>query len=137
MCFGVPMQVVEPGNGFALCRSEDQLRRIDTMLVGKQPAGTRLLTFLDTAREMLTPQRAAQNANALQAVDLAMKGYGGIDHLFQDLITEATFADAANAVRVDAEHFPEDLPEATTLEGCLEQPISRRELLRGHFQRGS
>ena len=85
MCIGTPMQVIESGDGYALCEADGERRRIDTMLVGEQPAGTWLLTFLDTAREVLTPKAAAQISQALQAIDLAMHGETGIDHLFRDL----------------------------------------------------
>lgn len=80
------MQVVENAEGHALCRVDGQLRRIDTMLVGEQPVGTWLLTFLDTAREVLTAERATQVREALQAVNLAMQGDAGLDHLFPDLV---------------------------------------------------
>ena len=86
MCIGIPMQVVEPRDGFAVCRSQDELHRIDTLLVGEQPAGTWLLTFLGSAREVLTPRDAAQILDALQAVQLALQGDGNVDHLFQDLV---------------------------------------------------
>ncbi len=80
------MQVVESQGSSALCESRGELRRIDTLLVGDQPVGTWLLTFLDTAREVLTSESAAQIADALQAVTMAMQGENGIDHLFRDLI---------------------------------------------------
>jgi hydrogenase expression/formation protein HypC len=86
MCIGIPMQVVESREGFALCLVHGEPRRIDTLLVGEQPAGTWLLTFLDTAREVLTPAAARRALDALQAVDMAMQGRAGFDHLFRDLI---------------------------------------------------
>ena len=90
MCIGRPMQVIENAAGCALCAADGQQRRIDTMLVGEQPVGTWLLTFLDTAREVLTPERAVQIREALQAVDLVMRGTmqgdGELDHLFGDLV---------------------------------------------------
>ncbi len=86
MCIGIPMQVLESREGFALCRASGEPRWIDTLLVGEQPAGTWLLTFLDTAREVLTPEAAQRTLDALAAVDMAMRGQGGIDHLFRDLI---------------------------------------------------
>jgi hydrogenase expression/formation protein HypC len=86
MCIGIPMQVMESREGFALCRSIGEPRRIDTLLVGDQPPGTWLLTFLDTAREVLTPEAAQRTLDAIAAVDMAMQGQSGIDHLFRDLI---------------------------------------------------
>ncbi len=87
MCIGIPMKVIESFPGHAVCETNDgNRRRIDTMLLGEQPVGTWLLTFLDTAREALSEEQAAQISNALQAVELAMQGEANIDHLFQDLI---------------------------------------------------
>ncbi len=80
------MQVVENGDGYALCEADGERRHIDTLLVGEQPAGTWLLTFLDTAREVLTPKAAEQISHALQALDLAMHGEVGIDRFLRDLI---------------------------------------------------
>ncbi len=87
MCIGIPMRVIESHPGYALCETGDgATRRIDTLLLGEQPVGTWLLTFLDTAREVLTAESAAQISAALQAVELAMRGETNIDHLFQDLL---------------------------------------------------
>lgn len=86
MCIAIPMQVVESGDCFALCMANGEQRRIDTMLVGEQPVGTWLLTFLDTAREVLSEEHAARINDALQALDMAMRGEMEIDHLFSDLI---------------------------------------------------
>ena len=88
MCLGIPMQIVECHDEWAVCVSDGQLHRIDTMLVGEQPSGTWLLTFLGTAREVLTPENAVQISAALEAVNLAMRGDGEaqVDHLFPDLV---------------------------------------------------
>ncbi len=86
MCIGMPMQVIETAQGHAWCQAHGRLHRIDTLLVGDQPVGTWLLTFLGTAREVLSAQRATQINAALQAVDLAMQGDAGLDHLFPDLV---------------------------------------------------
>jgi hydrogenase expression/formation protein HypC len=56
------------------------------MLVGPQPIGTWLLVFLDTAREVLSEQKARQIADALEAMRLAMQGDSQVDHLFADLV---------------------------------------------------
>jgi len=86
MCIGVPMQVVESGEVFAICESAGGRHRIDIRLVGEQPCGTWLLTFMNAAREILTEEGAAQISDALQAVDMAMQGEGRIDRLFADLV---------------------------------------------------
>lgn len=80
------MQVVESYEGGALCAVNGELRQIDTMLVGNQPPGTWLLTFVDTAREVLAPENAKEICMALDALQQAMQGAEhDFDHLFADL----------------------------------------------------
>jgi hydrogenase expression/formation protein HypC len=86
MCIGIPMQVISAGPGYADCRGMGEQRRVDTLLVGDQPAGSWLLVSLDSARELLSAERAAQIRQALQALEMAMRGDAGVDHLFADLI---------------------------------------------------
>ena len=86
MCIGVPMQIIEAGEGSALCEGLGERKRISTLLVGDQPEGTWLLTFLDAAREILDPADAARITDAVTAVNLVMQGSTDIDHLFADLI---------------------------------------------------
>jgi len=86
MCIGIPMQVVETGDGYAWCEGMAQRRLVDTMLVGDQPVGTWLLIFIDAAREVLSAGDAARITAAVQAVNLVMQGEAGIDHLFADLL---------------------------------------------------
>jgi len=69
----------------ALCRAGDEVRRIDMLLVGRQPVGTWLLTVLNTAREVITPETAQQINDALQALHLTLQGDQQVDHLFADL----------------------------------------------------
>lgn len=96
MCIGIPMQVVETGPGRAICEGMGQRREVDTLLVGDQPAGTWLLIFLNSARDVLTPQDAERIGRAVEAVDLVMQQGGRvspgglpestIESLFADLI---------------------------------------------------
>lgn len=86
MCIGIPMQVIETGEGYAWCEGMGERRQIDTMLVGDQPVGTWLLTFLETAREVLTSEDAARMSDAVEAVSRVMHGEADIDHLFADLV---------------------------------------------------
>ncbi len=92
MCIGIPMQVIESGFGHALCEGMGQRREVDTLLVGEQPPGTWLLVFLDSAREVLTPEDAQRIGQAVQAVDRIMQQGGGalpdnsLDTLFADLV---------------------------------------------------
>jgi hydrogenase expression/formation protein HypC len=86
MCIGIPMQVVEAYESCALCADRDGRRvQIDTLLVGRQVAGAWLLTFLDTAREVLAEDRARDILGALQAMDAAGRGES-FEHLIADLI---------------------------------------------------
>jgi hydrogenase expression/formation protein HypC len=103
MCIGIPMQVVEAGNGYAWCEGLGQRRQIETLLVGDQPAGTWLLTFLGSAREVLCAEDAARISDAVQAVSLVMQGETAIDHLFSDL--------AAREPRLPDFVQPEGTPE--------------------------
>jgi len=86
MCIGIPMQVVETGEGYAWCEGRGERQCIDTLLVGDQPVGTWLLTFLGGAREVLSAEEAARIGDAVQAVMRVMQGDADIDHLFADLI---------------------------------------------------
>ena len=86
MCIGIPMQIVEQHDESARCSYRGQESLVDMMLVGPQPIGTWLLVFLDTAREVISEQKARQIADALEAMRLAMQGDNRIDHLFPDLV---------------------------------------------------
>ena len=86
MCLGIPMQVVEVREGMAVCEGMGERRDINMQLVGDQPAGTWVLTFLDTAREVLSAEDAASISDAVMAVNLVMQGNTDIDHLFADLV---------------------------------------------------
>jgi len=86
MCIGIPMQVVETGDCYAWCEGLGERRQIDTLLVGELAVGTWVLTFLNSAREILTVDDAARITAAVQAVNLVMQGGADIDHLFADLV---------------------------------------------------
>lgn len=86
MCIGIPMQVVETGDCYAWCEGLGERRQIDTLLVGNLPVGTWVLTFLDSAREILAADDAARITDAVQAVNRVMQGDTNIDHLFADLV---------------------------------------------------
>lgn len=86
MCIGVPMQVIRPGSGYAVCAAGGEHREIDMRLVGDQPEGSWVLVFLDAAREVITAEQALLIGNALDALRIAMSGQTeGIDQLFPDL----------------------------------------------------
>jgi hydrogenase expression/formation protein HypC len=80
------MQVFGFNGEYAMCERDGEQHLIDTQLVGKPQIGDWLLTFLDTAREIISPEHAAQIQDALQALSLTLAGETNIDHLFADLI---------------------------------------------------
>ncbi|MDP2902835.1 MAG: HypC/HybG/HupF family hydrogenase formation chaperone [Methylovulum sp.] len=86
MCIGLPMQIIEQRGESAVCLYRGEENRVDMMLVGEQPVGTWLLVFLDTAREVISAEKARQIADALEAMRLTMLGETRIDHLFADLV---------------------------------------------------
>ncbi|WP_027856404.1 HypC/HybG/HupF family hydrogenase formation chaperone [Marinobacterium jannaschii] len=86
MCLGVPMQVIRADEHRALCQSAAGQSEVDMALVGYQPEGTWVLTFLGSAREVLEPLRAEQITRALAAVEAVMQGKDAdFDELFADL----------------------------------------------------
>jgi hydrogenase expression/formation protein HypC len=87
MCIGVPMQVVESGAHHAWCLGPDGLVSIELALVGAQPPGTWLLTFMGAAREVLDPVAAANITAALDGLAAALAGdTARIDRAFADLV---------------------------------------------------
>lgn len=86
MCLGIPMQVVEPGAIRALCRARDGDHEIDMSLVGEIPEGAWIMVFLGAAREVISEETARRSADAIEALEMAMRGESSFDHLFADLI---------------------------------------------------
>jgi len=86
MCIGIPVRVIESFAHHAICQMDDgQHVTIDTQLVGQQPTGAWLMTFLNAAREVISEQRALETIAALQGLQAAVNGES-FDHLFADLI---------------------------------------------------
>jgi hydrogenase expression/formation protein HypC len=88
MCLGIPVQVLESGPHFARCAGRGGEVRVDLSLVGTQPAGTWLLTFLDAAREVIDAERAASINAALDALAAAQSGATDFSAFFADLERE-------------------------------------------------
>jgi hydrogenase expression/formation protein HypC len=87
MCIGLPMLVVRPdpeAPDHALCSRGSEVHSIDMSLVGARPAGSHVLTFLGSAREVISAIRAAQIDDALAAVSAAMSGEA-LGNAFADL----------------------------------------------------
>jgi len=85
MCIGVPMRIVETGEGWALCNNQGCVERVDMRLVGDRPADTWVLVFLGAARDVIGESEALNIRNALEALTLAASG-STVEHLFADLI---------------------------------------------------
>ncbi|MBO6674450.1 MAG: HypC/HybG/HupF family hydrogenase formation chaperone [Rhizobiales bacterium] len=92
MCVGVPMRVLAHQTEalMAPCVTrEGTVRSIDLALVGPQGEGAWVLTHQGAAREVIDATIADAIADALQAVELAMRGgpvdAASIDDLFPDL----------------------------------------------------
>lgn len=85
MCIGIPMKIIEPGFGYAVCESKGQKHDIDTMLIGDLSVGTWVLVFINAAREVISKEDALKIIDALQALETVMAGGKEIDHFFADL----------------------------------------------------
>lgn len=95
MCVGIPVQVIEPGELSALCRGRNGEERVNMLLIGEQPAGTWVLTFLGWAREVISEQDAHRFNQALDGLGEIMNGAESIDvdRYFPDLLTAQAAAD--------------------------------------------
>lgn len=73
MCIGIPLQVMALEPGHAVCDDHGTPRRVRTALVGDgvQP-GDWLLVFIDSAVELLTPERAAEIKHTLAMLGEAL-----------------------------------------------------------------
>jgi hydrogenase expression/formation protein HypC len=85
MCLGVPMTIVEGDEFSALCQRGDEQRRVSTLLIGPQPAGTKVLVHIDSAIRPLDDDEAAQLDRALEGLAAALRGET-FDTAFADLI---------------------------------------------------
>jgi len=86
MCIGIPMRVIESNGMMARCAGRGGERWLDLALVGAQPAGTWLLAFIDSAREVIDAARAAMIDDALDALEAALDGETDLSVHFADLI---------------------------------------------------
>jgi hydrogenase expression/formation protein HypC len=86
MCIGIPMQVVAPGKGRALCEGRGQRETLDLMLVGDQPAGTWVLAFRGAAMRVMNSAEASETNGALDALEAVLAGASDVDAHFADLV---------------------------------------------------
>jgi hydrogenase expression/formation protein HypC len=85
MCVGFPMTVLEDLGSEALCERHGARERVSMLLVGPQPAGTKILAHLGAAVRVLDEVEAQQIDDALDALEAALRGEN-VDHLFADLV---------------------------------------------------
>ena len=85
MCVGFPMTVVEDLGSEALCERQGARERVSMLLVGPQPAGTKILAHLGAAVRVLGDLEAQQIDDALEAVEAALRGEN-VDRFFADLV---------------------------------------------------
>jgi hydrogenase expression/formation protein HypC len=91
MCIGIPMRVIEDHGFSALCEGRDGRAEINMLLTGPQPAGTWVLTFLGSAREVLEEETARRIDAALDAVAAVLAGEAvDFDAAFGDLVPAAS-----------------------------------------------
>lgn len=85
MCVGIPMQLlsVEGLNARATDGAEEH--NVDLALVGAQPCGSWVLTFLGAAREVLSEAEALKIQAAVGALRAIMAGRAPEQDAFADL----------------------------------------------------
>jgi len=86
MCIGVPLQVVSTEGTRAWCEADGQGEWLDMMLLGEQPAGTWVLAFQGAARQTMADAEARQARAGRHALAAVLRGEGGVDEFFADLI---------------------------------------------------
>ena len=86
MCIGTPMQVVQSDDTHAWCEADGQRERLDMALVGAEPPGTWVLAFMGAARQVMSPEEAAQARGGRQALAAVLAGHADVDAFFADLV---------------------------------------------------
>ncbi|WP_419623210.1 HypC/HybG/HupF family hydrogenase formation chaperone, partial [Thiolapillus sp.] len=87
-------QIKEVGFGHAVCEGMGMRREVDTLLIGEQPVGSWVLVFLNSAREVLSPEDAAKISSAIRAVNMVMENGDSVSSgALDNTSIEALFAD--------------------------------------------
>jgi hydrogenase assembly chaperone HypC/HupF len=86
MCIGIPMQVVDIGDGRLWCEGRGRRQQLDMMLVGDAPPGSWVLAFQGSARRVMTADEAARTNDALDALEAVLAGERNLDVYFADLV---------------------------------------------------
>lgn len=79
MCIALPVQIVRPGPVSALCRGRNGEEEVTMLLVGEQPAGAWVLSFLGWAREVISERQAREIDLALDRLRRSLDGAASID----------------------------------------------------------
>ncbi len=87
MCLGIPMQVVEVDGAFAWCEGRGRRECLSTLLLGEVAPGDWVYAVLGQARELLTPERAADINLALDGLEAALQGETDLDAYFPGIMT--------------------------------------------------
>jgi len=77
MCIGLPMTVLAVRAGYAQVAGRGECREVRTTLIDPPRVGDWLLVHLDSAREAISAERAAEVNAALDLLDAAM-GRAGV-----------------------------------------------------------
>ncbi|MCU7844276.1 MAG: HypC/HybG/HupF family hydrogenase formation chaperone [Candidatus Thiodiazotropha sp. (ex Monitilora ramsayi)] len=87
MCVGIPAQIIESGEFVSRCRTRNGEEQINMMLTGPKPEGTWLLTFLGSAREVISEADARNIDKALDGLSAIMSEVQDldVDHYFPGL----------------------------------------------------
>jgi len=79
MCIGIPLQILAVDGIAATASDGSRTEVIDLSLTGPLPCGTWVLSFLGTAREIISAGEAALISEALAALADVMAGGDGGD----------------------------------------------------------
>lgn len=88
MCIGIPMRVLENDGVAALCEGRGERHRLNMLMVGDCPPGSWVLSFLGSAREILTEQDAARINHAIDALEAALRGDPGFEERYSEQLME-------------------------------------------------
>lgn len=107
MCIGIPMCVMSVTPGHALCEGRGERRNINTVLIGDTVPGDWLLVFLESARERISAERAAEVDAALDMVLGAMNGEAPGATAAFELPSSMNMRQVAALAGIDAPHLNE------------------------------
>ena len=79
MCVGRPVQVMQSHELMSVCRGRNGIEHVNMLLLGQQPVGTWVLSFLGWAREVIDEQQARDIDLALDGMQKIMGGADAID----------------------------------------------------------